>query len=343
MRLKGINYDVGTRFGAQLSRASWRRADVQRELRVIRDQLNCNAVQLFGSDIARLAAAGEIARELGLGVWLQPRLIDGHRAAVLDHLGQAAGAAEQLLRAHGDVVLNIGCELTVFSAGIVPGRRYDERVARLARPYWWPALPLFSSRLNRLLARACRIARREFAGPLSYGAGLWERVDWEPFDLVGLNYYRLKFNRRRYTQRLRRHTRRGTPVVITEFGCGTFAGAADRGPTSHAIVQHGLAGPTIPPGYARSEREQAQYLAELLAVFDAVGVDGAFVFEFAEPYKPHSPDPRQDLDMSSYGIVKVLPGAPTERLSWEPKAAFAEVARIYSGDAAQSGARNTIH
>jgi hypothetical protein len=164
---------------------------------VIRDELNCNAVQLFGSDIARLAEAGGIARELG--VWLQPRLIDGHPEAVLDHVAQAAGAAEQLLGAYGDVVLNVGCELTVFSAGIVPGRRYDERAARLARPYWWPALPLFSSRLNRLLARARRTARREFAGPLSCGAGSWERVDWEPFDLVGLNYYRLKFNRRRYT------------------------------------------------------------------------------------------------------------------------------------------------
>jgi hypothetical protein len=337
MRLQGINYDVGTRFGDQLSRLSWRRADVQHELRVIRDELHCSAVQLFGSDITRLAEAGAIAGELGLGVWLQPRLIDGHREAVLDHLARAAGAAEQLRRAHGDVVLNVGCELTVFSAGIVPGRGYDARAARLARPYWWAALPLFSGRLNRLLARACRTARREFAGPLSYGAGLWERVDWEPFDLVGLNYYRLKFNRRRYAQRLRRHTRRATPVVITEFGCGTFAGAAERGPTSHAIVHHGPAGPTIPPGYARSEREQAQYLAELLAVFNSVGVDGAFVFEFIEPYKPHSPDPRQDLDMSSYGIVKVLPGAPTEPLSWQPKAAFAEVARIYSGDTVQRG------
>jgi hypothetical protein len=141
MRLKGINYDVGTRFGDQLSRVSWRRADVQHDLRVIRDQLHCNAVQLFGSDITRLGEAGAIARELGLGVWLQPRLIDAHHNAVLEHVAQAAGAAEGLLRERGDIVLNVGCELTVFSAGIVPGRRYVERAARLARPYWWPALP----------------------------------------------------------------------------------------------------------------------------------------------------------------------------------------------------------
>ena len=310
MRLNGINYDVGTRFGGELSRVSWRRSDVRRELRVIREQLRCTTVNLFGTDIARLADAGEIARAAGLGVWLQPRLIDGDHAAVLDQLAAAAGAAERLRRAHGDVVLNVGCELTVFSAGIIPGDRHDERSAKLARSHWWPALPIFNRRLNRLLASACRTARSEFTGPLSYGAGLWERVDWEPFDFAGLNYYRLKHNRRRYAQRLRRHTRRGKPVVITEFGCGAFKGAADRGPLSHAIVRHGPTGPTIPPRYTRSEAEQAQYLAELLAIFDAAGVHGAFVFEFIEPYKPHSPDPRHDLDMSGYGIVKVLPARP---------------------------------
>lgn len=48
---------------------------------------------------------------------------------------------------------------------------------------------------------------------------------------------------------------------------------------------------------------------------------------FAEHYKPHSPDPRHDLDMTGYGIVKVLPGA-ADSFSWEPKAALAEIARI---------------
>ena len=102
------------------------------------------------------------------------------------------------------------------------------------------------------------------------------------------------------------------------------------GPMSHAIVHQGPAGPAIPPGYTRSETEQAGYLAELLAVFEKAGAHGAFVFEFAEHYKPHSPDPRHDLDMAGYGIVKVLPGA-ADSFSWEPKAAFAEIARIYAG------------
>jgi hypothetical protein len=46
--------------------------------------------------------------------------------------------------------------------------------------------------------------------------------------------------------------------------------------------------------------------------------------------------------MSAYVIVKVLGGAPTGPLSWEPRAVFAEVARIYSAVAAQSRAPKAI-
>jgi hypothetical protein len=87
------------------------------------------------------------------------------------HLAEAAGAAEELRREYGDIVLNAGCEWTVFSDGTIPGRGYGERAAKLARPQWWPAPPVFSHRLNRLLAWACQIARGEFADPLSHAPG----------------------------------------------------------------------------------------------------------------------------------------------------------------------------
>jgi hypothetical protein len=69
--------------------------------------------------------------------------------------------------------------------------------------------------------------------------------------------------------------------------------------------------------------------SELPDIYREAGAAGAFVFEFAEPCKPHSADPRHDLDMSGYGIVKVLSGPSADPVRWEPKAAFAEVARIY--------------
>lgn len=86
--------------------------------------------------------------------------------------------------------------------------------------------------------------------------------------------------------------------------------------------------------YVSDEAEQAAYLAELLEIFDTEGVDSAFVFLFALHSHPHRPDggPRDDLDVASFGIVKVLegrPGVSYPDMSWEPKAAFAAVAERY--------------
>lgn len=63
-------------------------------------------------------------------------------------------------------------------------------------------------------------------------------------------------------------------------------------------------------------------------------MDSAFVFLFALDTFPHRPggDPRDDLDMASPGIVKVLEnryGETYPDMTWEPKAAFAAVADHY--------------
>ena len=63
--------------------------------------------------------------------------------------------------------------------------------------------------------------------------------------------------------------------------------------------------------YNRDEAEQARYLRELLDVFDAEGVDSAFVFTFASTRVPHRPEATLATTWTaSYGIVKVLEGRP---------------------------------
>src|SRR6266545_2577768 len=61
----------------------------------------------------------------------------------------------------------------------------------------------------------------------------------------------------------------------------------------------------------------------------------AFVYLFALYSFPHRPDgdPRDDLDLASLGIVKVLDGRIGDTypdMPWEPKAAFATIAEHYS-------------
>jgi len=85
----------------------------------------------------------------------------------------------------------------------------------------------------------------------------------------------------------------------------------------------------------RVAKVQADYIAELLTIFAAEQIHGAFIYTFTEE-APHSPDPRYDYDMASYGIVKIYEDGSDKSYSisgyWEPKLAFHEIARIYGGD-----------
>jgi hypothetical protein len=85
--------------------------------------------------------------------------------------------------------------------------------------------------------------------------------------------------------------------------------------------------------HTRDEGEQARYITELLNVFDSEGVDTVFVYTFARYDLADRSASREDFDMASAGIVKVLnEGRRGQRypdMPWEPKAAFAALAEYY--------------
>jgi hypothetical protein len=326
---RGIAYDTGTRYVAgHSSRPDWSLPLLRRHVASIRDELGCNAVTVFGSDVDRVAAAAEEAAAAGLDVWLQPRLPDAGPDEALQHLGGFAEAAERLRGADASVRLNVGCELSIFASGIIGGRGFARRAGRLR--WAWPLLPVFDRRLDRLLGRLVACARERFGGELTYGAGSWETVDWSRFDAVGLNHYRDASNRRRYEATLRAAARHGKPVLVTEFGCCSYPGADDRGAEGDGVVRWSVP-PIVKGHHPRDESVQARELVELIDVFAAAGVSGAFVFEFSEPEYPRDDDPRLDLDVASFGIVAVrrIDVAGGRRYRDEPKAAFTEVARRY--------------
>ena len=84
--------------------------------------------------------------------------------------------------------------------------------------------------------------------------------------------------------------------------------------------------PRVREGEVRDERVHAAYLTDLIGLYADACVHGCFVPTSSMPDFPHHADPRQDLDMAGFGVVKVAPGVP---LRWEPKQAFGEVARRY--------------
>lgn len=336
---RGVDYDTGTRYAPDVdSRPDWSAPLAHAHIRSMREDLHANAVTAFGSDPGRLAATAELALESGLHVWVQPRLPDADAARTLEHLLQVARAVEPLRRAGGDVRLNVGCELSVFMRGLLPGSTFQARAARLR--WSWPALPVVHARLDRFLARAVDGVRREFAGETTYGAGSWERVAWRRFDATGINHYRDRTTAATYTESLRTlRASHGRPLLVTEFGCCTFIGADDAGAEGDAVVDWNHPdGPLVRAGTVRDEATQARYVTEVHDQLVDAAVDGMFAFEYSEPLLERREDPRRDLDVGSFGLVAVrrheTPRGP--RYEDEPKAAFLALGARYRSDAAPS-------
>ncbi|MEU4730447.1 abortive infection protein [Streptomyces sp. NPDC023588] len=315
---KGVNFDT--------DRDVWRMEYVRREIAAIREQLHCNAVLLLGHDLDRLTEAASIAAAHGLFVWFEPRQFDKDAEQTLAFLGTVACAAEQLRTRHRGVGIAVGTELSIFMSGLVPGKDYNERGQALGHP----ESAGYQERLNTFLDRALKTVRPLFKGRVTYSSGEWEEVNWRGFDVVGVNLYRNADNKAIYTEGLRALQRHGKPVVITEFGCCTFTGAKEQGGSGFNVVDWQREPPVVKDGYVRNEREQASEIGELLALYTAERVEGAFVYNFIAPDSPHSPQRRHDLDIASFALVKTFPTGTRRGYAqtgqWEPKHAFHTVA-----------------
>ena len=340
MRGKGISYDTGFISKGRNAREPFDPEVVERELRIIRDDLHCNAVRVMGGDPERLESAATYAADLGLEVWFSPYPLELTTDELLSLFADCAERAERLRRRGAEVVLVTGAELSLMNNGFLPGDTLDERLELLNEPQRLRELiPEVTARVNEFLAKAAALVRERFGGKITYAAIPLERVDWIRFDLVSVDLYRSIEVADRFTEGVRALVAQGKPVAITEFGAATYRGAGDRGARGLEIVEHDkdTGAPVRLNGeHVRDEEGQAAYLRELLEVFEAEGVDSTFVFTFALHDFLHRPDgdPREDLDLASYGIVKVFEdrhGEAYPDLTWEPKAAFRMLAEYHRG------------
>jgi hypothetical protein len=322
LQWKGVNLDT--------DRELWNPAFARREIEVIARDLHCNSLLLLGSDLDRLTEGAALAADQGLHVWLEPRQFDASANATIEFVSSVARAAEELRTDHGKVSLSLGVELTIFLDGLVPGGSWDERGAALGTTD--PAT--YNAALNRFLADALTSIRPIFGGPLTYSSGVWEDVDWTDFDIVGIDLYRDVENEATFVADVRALHRHGKPVVITEFGCCSFRGAEDMGGGGFTVIDWTVNPPTVREGLVRDEQVQARYIDDLLGIFTAEKVDGAFIYDFIEPGNPHRPDPRHDLDMAGFGVVTCYPSdhelAYDRTGHFEPKPAFHTIARHFA-------------
>jgi hypothetical protein len=344
MRGKGITFDTGFLSAGTSTRERFEPEVVRREMRIIRDDLHCNAVRVTGGYPDRLEIAAIHAADAGLEVWFCPFTNGLTQDELLALLADCAGRAERLRRRGTEVVLLTGSELSLFTAGFLPAETLAERLALVADPVRVrPMIGEVRARMNQFLRRAVDVVRPHFRGPVSYASLPLEGVDWTPFDIISTDAaYRSRETAARFRDNIRTFVAQGRalgkPVAVTEFGCMTYRGAADLAIDVHSLIAWDDEGRAdhLKGEYVRDEAEQATYLRELLDIFEAEGVDAVFVYTFARYDLPHHEDPRSDLDLASRGVVKVLDTGtrdPSGRrypdMPWEPKAAFNVLAECY--------------
>jgi hypothetical protein len=335
LRARGIGYDTGFSSDGIFNRP-FDHALVRRELQIIHHDLHCNAVRLIGNDLDRIEFAADCAADLGLEIWFSPFPMGLDPEEVLKLLADAAERAERIRRRGAEVVFVTGAELSLFNSGFLPGDSLEERTGGLLRrqPETLQMLAGLPARINDFLARAVVTVRERFDGKITYASIPLEGVDWTPFDIISVDAHRTKEVAHIYQQGIRALVAQGKPVAITEFGCATHRGAGERGGRggSELIEFDGSTPVRLNGDYIRDEQEQATHLRELLDIFTTEGVDAAFVCTFVCYGWPHRSNPREDLDIASWGIVKVLEnrqGTTYPDVPWEPKAAFTALADFY--------------
>ncbi len=351
IRQRGVVYDVGRSMGALSMnwRPDYTPALMRRELDIIRTGLHANAVRLGGRDPGRLLAAADYAASIGLNVWLGPELWNAPPRRTLSYLTETAAAAEPLFRRWpGRLTFSVGNELTLFMRGIVPGRSLAHR-SRL--PRLREVARSGQDTLRAFLAEAAASVRRVYSGPVSYSALPFERVDWDHFDVAGVNYYRQQaLSTEQYLTKISQLQATGKPVAVTEFGFAACRDADDpkllstfnAAPLSLLGMQlpvvRRLIRPRVRTVRPRDEHAQARLLVDQLKLLDQAGVDRAFVMSFSFPLAPYSADPGHDLDATALSIVRPLPrgqhGTTYPDVGWEPKEAFHAIARCYPQQAA---------
>lgn len=327
MRVRGINYDTGFSPAGRNSRQLFEPTSVGREMRIIADELHCDAVRITGGDPDRLSVAAEHAGAVGLEVWFAPFPCEMSTDELLPYFADCAERAEIVRRRGIEVVFVMGCELSMFAIGFFPGHTVLDRIEALSSgsAEVLTCLTQLKTKLDDFLDDALAVVRDRFGGKVTYAAGPWEHIDWTGFDVVAVDAYRSSQNAASYRDEIRAHFEHDKPVAVTEFGTCAYQGAAARGGMAWAILDQTSEVPRLTEEPVRDEGEQVRYLNEVLAILDEEGVDCAFWFTFAAFGLPHTADPADDLDLASYGIVKMQ-----DHESWEPKEGFHVMANAFA-------------
>jgi len=344
MKYRGVVYDVGLRFtiGEPYSIENFDPDLVAYDIQTISKKMHANAIRIEGEDIERLVKASSFAKKEGLTIFFNPWKMNVPINDLYSYFKEAAIEAEKLRLDGANIIFVCGCEITLFNEGIFEGKNITERIQDLSNlaikgTDEKETKELISQKnylLNNTLKNILKEVRTFFKGSVTYSAGIWEMVDWDLFDIVGIDHYRSNESAEEYVDVLKRYPQNKS-LVVMEVGCCAYKGAAILGSGGFMRLQG-----TNPDGTGifqnnevpiRSESEQSEYIKEQIQLLSQTAVDGVFIYVFSFPTYRYGEGLR-DLDMMSFSLVKTYPEDHPKSKNippWEPKKAFKTISDMY--------------
>jgi hypothetical protein len=296
--IKGINFEIGYEnwWDKPLSEE-----EMTESLHIIRNELKCNAVRIFGDFEDALIKCGEIAVSKRFDIaLLSPRYrktSSGKDVTIEQHVGRIIDFSKkaEILRQTSnstDIILAVGNELTIDTIGIYNGHTYADRVKQI-KENWGKSE--YHEKLNLYLKQIVDGVRKNFHGKITYtkgGGGMgengWEYVKWNElgFDIVSSNeYIESAWNTTEQQIGNINDLKIGKPLFITEFGCLSYEGAGKYGSTGEKYYTN----------QKYSQAEQGEYIISSARLYGTTGVNAIFYFPFME---------RIENDSLSMGIIK---------------------------------------
>jgi len=282
--IKGISYLVGRQF---LYSPTFRdELELREQLDVIKNELRCNALKIYGDYEDWLVRSAEIAIDKGFEtIAVAPLYRMANKTAEIDieeNIRRVAALSKRVeeLRLKSDrILLMLPCELSLEVIGIRSGTTYADRQKQLSSQ--WRSQEIFN-RLNFYLDKMTNEVRKNYHGQITYGklaggdqGGGCEKVDWNRLglDIVGAQEYWNKryFSREQVLKTLLDLKPYGKPIWITEFGCCSYEGASQYG---------GAGGDYVYLNTNYDEREQARHIADQIGIYKAAKMDGIFLHAF---------------------------------------------------------------
>jgi hypothetical protein len=322
IQLRGICYDVGTRYARSLKsmlpgcqKPPRTPIEMDRDFKVIREELSCNAIRIFGDSRESLLSSTDLALRRGFSVLVSPRFINFTIRQAAVGTARLAKDLDELRKKWGPgrIILLVANEVSLDLKGVVPGAGVeDRREHRITSKF----------QLNKSLKEIAIAARSNFDGLISYGASPSDAVNWRMFDVICMNLYLNERNRNSYTDIIGEIADSDKPVLITEFGFVTNDKALALGELGYRAVDWRTK--RVEKDVRRDEKAQAELMAENFFALGKTNIKGSFVYSFAEWNKTHRSRLSADLDAASFGVMKV---AEDKRLISKPAASV--IGRFY--------------